>query len=74
MHLRAILPWVRRRRAGLVAVTFPGVNFKGEELARLPEGAEITDRRGRLLIWTDRAVGGLRRLILAQYSGDAGQQ
>jgi hypothetical protein len=74
VHLRASLPWVRRRRAGLVAVTFPGVNFKGEDLARLAEGAEITDRRGRRLIWTDRAVGALRGVIRAQYAGDAEPQ
>jgi hypothetical protein len=70
VHLRASLPWIRRRRAGLVAVTFPGVNFKGEDLARLPEGAEITDRRGRRLIWTDRAMGGLRGLIRRHYAGE----
>lgn len=74
VHLRARLPWVRRRREGLVAVTFPGVNFKGEDLAQLAEGAEITDRRGRRLIWTDRAVGGMRAMIRAQYAGDQARQ
>lgn len=68
VHLRAALPWVRKRRAGLVAVTFPGVQFKGEELAALPDGAEITDRRGRRLFWTDRAVGGMRGLIAKHYA------
>lgn len=71
VHLRASLPWVRRRRAGLVAVTFPGVKFKGEDLARLPEGAEITDRRGRRLFWTDRAMGTMRDLIRRHYARDA---
>ena len=74
VHLRASLPWVRRRRDGLVAVTFPGVNFKGDDLARLPEGAEITDRRGRRLFWTDRAVGGMRNLILRHYAGSQDQK
>jgi hypothetical protein len=71
VHLRASLPWVRRRRDGLVAVTFPGVNFKGADLARLPDGAEITDRRGRRLFWTDRAMGGLRGLIRRHYATEA---
>lgn len=74
VHLRAALPWVRRRRAGLVAVTFPGVNFKGEDLARLPDGAEITDRRGRRLFWTDRAMGGMRAAIRQCYAGDQAPQ
>jgi hypothetical protein len=74
VHLRASLPWVRRRRAGLVAVTFPGLNFKGDDLARLPEGTEITDRRGRRLVWTDRAMGGMRALIRRHYAGDQAPQ
>lgn len=67
VHLRASLPWIRRRRAGLIAVTFPGVKLKGEDLAALPEGAEFTDRKGRKLFWTDRALGGLRRRIIDIY-------
>ena len=74
VHLRAALPWVRRRRAGLVAVTFPGASFKGEDLARLPEGAEVTDRRGRRLFWTDRALGGIRAVIRQRYGGDQAPQ
>lgn len=72
VHLRASLPWVRRRREGLVAVTFPGVKLKGEDLAALPEGAVVTDRKGRKLFWTDRALGSLRRKIIAFYGGQAG--
>jgi hypothetical protein len=71
VHLRASLPWIRRRRAGLVAVTFPGVKFKGEDLAALPEGASVTDRKGRRLFWTDRALGPLRARIIAQYGPGA---
>jgi hypothetical protein len=67
VHLRASLPWIRRRRAGLVAVTFPGVKFKGEDLAALPEGATVTDRKGRRLFWTDRALGPLRARIIQRY-------
>lgn len=67
VHLRASLPWIRRRRAGLIAVTFPGVRLKGEDLAALPEGAMVADRKGRRLFWTDRALGGLRRRIIEHY-------
>jgi hypothetical protein len=74
VHLRASLPWVRRRRDGLVAVTFPGAKFKGDDLARLPEGAEIVDRRGRRLFWTDRALGGMRNLIIRHYAGTPEQK
>ncbi|KAF0114739.1 MAG: hypothetical protein FD150_1378 [Rhodobacteraceae bacterium] len=68
VHLRAGLPWIRRRRDALVAVTFPGVKLKGEDLAALPEGSVFTDRKGRKLFWTDRALGSLRRRIIAQYA------
>lgn len=74
VHLRASLPWVRRRREGLVAVTFPGVKFKCDDLARLTDGAEITDRRGRRLFWTDRAMGGMRHLIRQHHAGASEQQ
>lgn len=67
VHLRASLPWIRRRREGLIAVTFPGVKLKGEDLAALHEGAVVTDRKGRKLFWTDRALGGLRSKIIAVY-------
>lgn len=67
VHLRASLPWIRRRRDGLIAVTFPGVRLKGEELAALPEGAVFTDPKGRRLFWTDRAIGSLRQKVIAFY-------
>lgn len=71
VQLRASLPWVRRRREWLIAVTFPGLKLKGSELAALPEGAVMTDRKGRKLFWTDRALGSLRRKIIAFYGRSA---
>ena len=68
IHLRARLPWLRRRWAGLVAITLPGNEVKGPELSTLPEGAEITDRKGRRLIWSDRALGPVRARIIAYYT------
>ena len=64
VHLRSSLPWVKRRRRGLTAVTLPGFEVKPEALLALSEGAEIIDRKGRRLIWTDRALGPLRQQLL----------
>jgi hypothetical protein len=59
---------LRRRWAGLVAITLPGNEVKGPELSTLPEGAEIADRKGRRLIWSDRALGPVRARIIAYYT------
>lgn len=67
VYLRARMPWIRKRRQGLVAVTFPGVKLKAEDLAALPEGAVITDRKGRRLYWADWAIGDLRQRIIEAY-------
>lgn len=66
-YLMAALPMVRRRRAGLIAVTLPGVEVKGEELLRLQDGARIVDRKGRTLIWSERTLGPLRGKLIAYY-------
>lgn len=66
----AVLPWVRARRAGLIAVTLCGVEIKPEELLRLPEGGRITDPKGRTLIWSDFILGKTRRDIIEFYSKD----
>lgn len=68
VHLRARLPWVARRRAGLVAITLPGAEVKAQALVALPEGARVTDRKGRRLIWSDAALGPVRRAILDYYA------
>jgi len=68
IFLRAKFPFLQRRWNNLVAVTLPGEDVKGAELLRLPEGAEIVDRKGRRLIWSDRALGNLRGKIIAYYS------
>ncbi|MFN3970615.1 MAG: hypothetical protein ACK4GO_08330 [Gemmobacter sp.] len=66
-RLLAALPWVRARRAGLVAVTLPGEAVKGETLLALPEGALITDRKGRRVEWSPRTLGPLKDRLLAHY-------
>ena len=67
--IRALLPWVRRRRAGQVAITLSGPEVKPEVLLALPEGAMVTDSKGRTLIWSDRAMGPLRQRIIALHAG-----
>lgn len=70
-YLWAVLPWVRARRAGLIAVTLCGVEIKPEELLAMPEGGRVTDPKGRTLIWSDFILGKTRRDIIAFYSKGA---
>ncbi|WP_313534181.1 hypothetical protein [Haematobacter sp.] len=55
--LRAKLPWVAARRARQAAITLNGEDIKPEVLIDMPEGAELTDRKGRKLIWSTAAMG-----------------
>ena len=68
IYLRARLPWLQRRWLGLVAVTFPGDAVKGQKLLHLCEGDEIMDNKGRRLIWSDLALGQLRKRIICYYT------
>ncbi len=68
VYLRARLPWLQRRWQGLVAVTFPGDEVTGQQLLKLCEGDEIMDRKGRRLIWSDLALGPLRKRIVGYYT------
>lgn len=66
-YLWAAVPWIRARRAGLVLVTLAGGEVKPEALLALREGGRVTDRKGRVLIWSDRVMGPVRREILEFY-------
>ncbi|MFN4153110.1 MAG: hypothetical protein ACK4HF_00510 [Paracoccaceae bacterium] len=68
IHLRARLPWLRHRWAGLLALTLPGVEVKGAALLALPDGAEVVDRRGRRLIWSDAALGPVKARLTDYYT------
>jgi len=57
--LKSRLPWVRKRRALLAAVTMNGINVKAEMLADLPEGAVLRDGRGRHGRWDATGFGRL---------------
>lgn len=65
--LKASLPWVRRRRAKLAAVTLPGEDIKPERLLSLSDGAEIRDRKNRVLIWSEAALGPVKAQIEDYY-------
>ncbi len=67
-YLWALLPWVRSRRNGLIAVTLCGVEIKPENLLALPDGGRLTDRKGRVLIWSDFVLGKTRLDIVRFYS------
>ena len=67
IYLRAALPWNRRRWSHLTALTLPGVAMKGQDLIALPEGAELQDRKGRRLIWSTRALGPVKKMIVDYY-------
>jgi hypothetical protein len=65
VDLRNRLPWIVSRRARLRAITLPGLEVKPEALLALPDGAEIVDRKGRRLFWTESALGPVRERLLA---------
>jgi hypothetical protein len=43
--IRSKMPWVRKRREKLVAVSFPGLDMKPDELAKMPVGSAIRHKR-----------------------------
>jgi hypothetical protein len=67
-YAKSCLPWVRRRRDKLMVVTLCGVEIKPENLIKLQVGARISDHRGRVLVWTDFALGSMRQKLIAYYS------
>ncbi|PSL19441.1 hypothetical protein CLV88_106154 [Shimia abyssi] len=68
IRLRAAMPWVRARWAGLIAVTLPGVEVKRQVLLEMEEGGEVVDRKGRKLIWSEKAIGPMKARLIAYYT------
>lgn len=66
--LRGHLPWLRKRWSGLSAITFPGLNTKGQDLCKLSEGSELADSKGRILIWSSAVLGSLKEDIITRYT------
>ncbi len=73
--LRNRAPWVRARRASIAAVTFNGAEHKPERLAALPDGALLSDKRGRSGRWSRAEIGPLKDRLAchcaAVVAGDA---
>ena len=67
IYTRASLPRTQERWNRLLAVTLPGLEIKGQVLLELEDGAEIVDRKGRILIWSKRALGPMKDKLTAYY-------
>lgn len=61
--LRGRLPTVRRRRRGIVAITFNGAEHKPEQFAHMAEGAMLHDNKGRKGLWREPHIRPLRAAI-----------
>ncbi len=68
IYLRASLPWIKARWQKLEAVTLPGVEVKGQELLQMPDGGGFVDRKGRRLIWSEKAIGPMKHKLTDYYS------
>ena len=66
-RLRQAIPATRRRREGLIAVTMPGYDLKPSLFLGLRDGEIFVDYRGRVLDWSDAAIGSMRHKITAYY-------
>lgn len=64
-RLKGRLPWVRRRRQNLVAITFNGAEYKPSVILELSEGDPIYDRKGRKGYWSQADMGPLQDKIVA---------
>ena len=73
IYLRAAMPWVQARWRKLQAVTLPGVEVKGSELLQMPDGAVVSDGKGRKLIWSERAIGPMKTKLTDYYRALAAQ-
>ncbi len=62
--IRNRLPWVRKRRNDIVAVTFNGVDHKLETLLTLPEGTLHHDSKGRSGRWSRVEMGPIKDKIV----------
>ena len=70
-YLKSMLPWVRKRRASLAAITFPGSSVDPEKVIALTDGETVQDTRGRQLIWSDSYLGDTKRVLDAYFDPNA---
>ncbi len=67
LYVKAWLPWVRRRRRHLVAITLNGMFIKPEKLITLGNGEIVVDDKLRQLVWSETTLGDLRSKIFTYY-------
>ncbi|MEY2891275.1 MAG: hypothetical protein RJA98_1183 [Pseudomonadota bacterium] len=68
LYVKARLPWVRSRRAGLAAVTLNGLMIKPERLLTMQEGETLVDEKSRKLIWSRKTLGAMQAKIRSYYA------
>ena len=68
IRLKALLPWVRRRRADIVAITMPGPLIKPEQILAYREGDEVRDRKDRWLVWSRATLGDMGERLQSYYA------
>lgn len=69
-YAKACIPWVRRRREKLSVVTLCSLELKPEKLVCLTPNTHISDSKGRVLVWNDFVLGGLRKKLIQYYGQD----
>lgn len=67
VYLKGALPWIKRRRDNLVAVTLPGPVIKPEALMTYSDGDEIFEEKNRWLLWNERALGSMGQRLHDYY-------
>ena len=65
MHTKNRLPWCKKRRNGLVAITFNGLDFAPKKILSLPDGTLLRDSKGRRGIWSGEEIGPVKELVIS---------
>ena len=63
LRLRASLPWIKKRRSQLCAITFPGKSADIGVLLNLSEGEILRDHRNRHLVWNDASTFPVKQIL-----------
>lgn len=67
-YLKTLLPWARRRRANLLAITFPGSYVDVAKMRSFSDGDQMQDGRGRWLIWSYRYLGDTKTVLNSYFA------
>ena len=66
-RFKTSLPWVRKRREGLRAITFPGRIAIPERLVAMADGQLVVDHHNRKMRWSAAYLGTIKQTILTSY-------